>query len=131
MSGRFNLICVLDFEASCDTEEQMRRGEMEIIEFPSVLLDIENNTIISEFQQFVKLNKYQKVSGYCTQVTGITQEKLDNEGRLFAEVFHNHQEWLRSFGIPEQKNCLFVTCGDWDLKTMLPRQVDNSISYLI
>lgn len=117
-------ICVLDFEATCDTKQQMNRGDMEIIEFPSVLIDCAQKKVVDQFQRFVITQKF-KVSQYCADLTGITQQQIDDQGVEFPTVLKEHQEWLNSHGIPQEKSVMFVTCGDWDLKTMLPRQVSN------
>eukprot|EP00339_Tiarina_fusa_P029321 CAMPEP_0117080068 /NCGR_PEP_ID=MMETSP0472-20121206/56500_1 /TAXON_ID=693140 ORGANISM="Tiarina fusus, Strain LIS" /NCGR_SAMPLE_ID=MMETSP0472 /ASSEMBLY_ACC=CAM_ASM_000603 /LENGTH=136 /DNA_ID=CAMNT_0004807571 /DNA_START=16 /DNA_END=423 /DNA_ORIENTATION=+ len=121
MSVEFDYICVLDFEATCNTKQEMNRGDMEIIEFPSVLLDCKTLKVVSEFQKFVKTQKF-PVSQYCTDLTGITQSQIDELGLPFIDVLTQHQEWLQSHGIPDTKSVMFVTCGDWDLKTMLPQQ---------
>ena len=117
----FDLICVLDFEATCDTEGRMRRMDMEIIEFPSVLIDSSTMEVVDEFQRFVTPLKY-GVSPFCTELTGITQQTIDENGRPFLEVLQEHQEWLRSH-TGSTKSVIVLTCGDWDLKTMLPIQV--------
>lgn len=44
----------------------------------------------------------------------------------FPEVWRRYHEFLASHGLldPEAKDThVFVTCGDWDLKQMLPRQL--------
>ena len=81
----YDYFCVLDFEATCNTKEQMNRGDMEIIEFPSVLLKQDTLEKIDEFQRFVKTRKF-PVSQYCTDVTGITQQQIDDEGLDFETV---------------------------------------------
>ena len=53
----------------------------------------------------------------------------------FATVFHKFNNWLVDQGMiacnkdnldEENTNFTFVTCGDWDLKYMLPNQCDTS-----
>lgn len=54
-----------------------------------------------------------------------TVDKAD----IFPEVWKRFQEFLESHGFldPEKTNThIFVTCGDWDLKTMLPKQLVTS-----
>ena len=65
-------LCVLDFEATCETREQMQKGDMEIIEFPTVLVNLRTMQREAEFQRFVHTKRF-PVSPYCTEVTGITQ----------------------------------------------------------
>jgi inhibitor of KinA sporulation pathway (predicted exonuclease) len=93
---------------------------MEVIEFPSVLIDLNTNSIVAEFQRFVKPLVHPQLSHFCTALTGITQQTVDAQGVSFAQALNAHSEWLKSFAPLDQ--IVFVTCGDWDLKTMLPGQ---------
>jgi len=94
-------ICVLDFEATCDNKTHIPH---EIIEFPSVLVKISDGiiTYISEFQLYClpKINPI--LSNYCMQLTGITQEQVNN-GVSFAEALQRHLQWLK-LNIPDFKN---------------------------
>ena len=117
-------ICVLDFEATCN--ENGDKHVNEIIEFPSTLYHwqlLENNfQEISRYQDYIKPIKNTKLTKYCTDLTGITQEKVDN-GVLFSESFRNHYDWLKKTINPVLLDycTTFVTCGNWDLQTMLPK----------
>jgi len=114
----FPLICVLDFEASCD--DNVQYFDNEIIEFPSVLLQFDNDTccynIVSEFKQYCKPLFKPIVPKFTTELTGITQEQIDNGGN-FPDVLDDHYKWLNGFGQDEQ--IMFVTCGNSDLKTFM------------
>lgn len=48
------------------------------------------------------------------------QEEV-NSAKVFKEVFKEFREWMEE-KVGLDKQFLFVTCGDWDLKTMLPSQ---------
>lgn len=117
-------ICVLDFEANC--VESNDRSVNEIIEFPSVLYHwnlLENDfKEVSRYQDYVKPIKNPKLSKYCTDLTGITQEQVDN-GISFPESFRGHYDWLKKNINPVLLDycTTFVTCGNWDLETMLPK----------
>ncbi len=119
-------ICVLDFEATC-IESPNVLEPLEIIEFPSVLLEASADakvlTIISQFQAYVKPRSNPTLTPFCTQLTGITQSMVD-AGVPFLDALACHTRWLTdSLGeVPTPDNVLFITCGDWDLKTMLPIQ---------
>jgi ERI1 exoribonuclease 3 len=116
-------LVVLDFEATC--QEGRRIQPQEIIEFPCVLLDCRNLTVAGEFHHYVRPVHHPKLTPFCTQLTGITQEMVD-DGKPIANVFTELEAWLVARGLLEagtgKKLCkfLFVTCGDWDLKTALP-----------
>jgi len=119
----YDYYVILDFEATCDVNNRGMKTQ-EIIEFPSVLLDAKKNEIINEFQAYLKPVHEPILSDFCIQLTGIQQSWVD-EGYLFPVALENYQNWLISNGLHlEEKNFTIITCGDWDLKTMLPLQCD-------
>jgi inhibitor of KinA sporulation pathway (predicted exonuclease) len=120
----FDYFCVLDFEATC--QESNKDYTMEIIEFPVVMIDTQPLLIESTFQMYVKPIINPTLSDYCTQLTGITQETVDS-AYVFADVMGAFTSWISHFyATVPQSNILFITCGDWDLKTMLPNQCKMS-----
>lgn len=124
-------ICVLDFEATCDDDMKASKMDHEIIEFPSVLLKYENKKIerIAEIQMFCKPKNTPTLTKFCTDLTGIVQEQVD-QGITFPEAFYNHLTWLRSNITNFEHefsdgNVFILTCGRWDLETMLPKEYKN------
>lgn len=119
-------LCVLDFEATCWKDE--KAGDRpEIIEFPSVLIEIDINKnikYISEFRKFVKPVQFPKLTSFCTELTGITQSDVDNAD-IFNVVYYEHYNWLNEH-VPSDSKFFFVTHGNWDLLTMLPLQTKKS-----
>jgi len=120
----FDYICVLDFEATCDDKIRL---EQEIIEFPGVLIDVKERKIISEHQNYVRPVINPKLTQFCIELTGIQQEWVD-KAPVFRDAYANYEKWLADNGIPRDDHqkgpsLAFVTCGDWDLKTMLPSQI--------
>jgi inhibitor of KinA sporulation pathway (predicted exonuclease) len=126
---------VLDFEATCD--EAAEAGEatfplhlQEIIEFPCVLLDARQNppVIVSETQAYVRPIAIPRLTRFCTDLTGITQATVD-AGMTFEEAMRSNCAWLRANHLdpnnPNRPDARFavVTCGNWDLESMLPRQL--------
>ena len=118
MNSSFQYAVVLDFEATCDNNLQPQ--PQEIIEFPSVLVELQSLSTIDEFSSFVRPQHHPILSYFCTELTSIDQHDVD-QAQSFAEVFVQHQNWLQSHGLTPD-NALLVTCGDWDLKSMLPAQ---------
>ena len=41
----------------------------------------------------------------------------------FPVAHENLLHWMKRNGCDDYEKCLFLTCGDWDLKTMLPAQM--------
>ena len=124
MPPRF--VCVLDFEATCDSPVQLPQPE--IIEFPSVLLELVNDKYVvkSEFQKFLKPQVNPLLTAFCIELTGITQFQIDS-GIPFVDAVSLHQKWLTDCigsdpNLLEPSEFITVTCGDWDIRTMLPAQ---------
>lgn len=109
---------ILDFESTCDDQKPIQ--PQEIIEFPSVLLDLETSQIVDEFESFVRPVHHPTLTPFCRELTSIQQSDVAR-AKPFAEVFEQHQAWLRRHDLTAD-NALFVTCGDWDLNVMLPTQ---------
>ncbi len=110
---------VLDFEATC--LEGGAPDPQEIIEFPSVLVDLAESRVVDEFESFVRPAAHPALSPFCTELTSITQGQVD-VAPVFPEVFVAHARWLTRHGLTPD-NAVFVTCGDWDLARMLPAQL--------
>ena len=114
MSVRYLL--VLDFEATCS--ETLPRDEMEIIEWPVVVIDVVAGTIVAEFHSYIRPTRHGGVlAPFCTSLTGITQAVVDG-----APTFLDGYRDAQAFCAPYLEDGLFVTCGDWDLNAMLPTQ---------
>lgn len=113
-------VCVLDFEATCWEDS----NNHEIIEFPSVLLRWDGDKIeeIGRIQQYVKPKSNPVVSAFCQDLTGISQDTVNN-GIELKTAIKTHSQWLQDFA--QHDEITIVTCGHWDLKTMLPSDLKN------
>lgn len=109
---------VLDFEANCSKKDAK---DHEIIEFPCVLIDSHTNKTIDEFRSFVKLVKHKKLSQFIKDLTHITDEQI-NTGLEWSDCLKQLEAWCKKHGLNDG-NTMIVTCGSWDLMTMLPRQL--------
>jgi ribA/ribD-fused uncharacterized protein len=118
--GKIDCFAVLDFEATC--EDGVTWEPQEVIELPLVLVDAVTGAKVSEFRTYVRPVHRPRLTAFCTSLTGIQQSSVDGAPR-WKEAFTRAQAWLASelarLGF---QNCTLVTCGDWDLKTMLPKQ---------
>uniref|UniRef100_A0A6B2LE73 Exonuclease domain-containing protein n=1 Tax=Arcella intermedia TaxID=1963864 RepID=A0A6B2LE73_9EUKA len=111
----------MDFEATCD--DKAPPFPQEVIEFPSVIIDAKTFQTISEFESFVKPVHHPTLTPFCKTLTTITQDQV-NGAPEFIKVFESHQAWLKENGLSlSGENWSFVSCGDWDLRTMLPTQL--------
>lgn len=121
---KFDHFLVLDFEATCDSPRQV--DPMEIIEFPVIKVNAETFELEETFHHFVRPVRNPELSTFCTQLTGIVQDMVNNE-ETFPVVFHKFNKWLEEVGLLTSdnrylKSFTFVTCGNWDLQIMLPEQ---------
>lgn len=132
MRPRF--VCVLDFEATCDNGRVRINGrpvDHEIIEFPSVLYELTYEggedapkitaTKIAELEQYVRTLD-NPVTKFCTKLTGITPEHLI-DAPAFPEAMERHWEWLKELIGHRSETCVIMTCGEWDLEYMLPKDL--------
>lgn len=117
--------CVLDFEANCSDKNTR---DHEIIEFPAVLIDATTGKTISEFRQFVKTIYTGQVSKFITELTHITDKDLKS-ALTWQQTLIQFEEWCDKYNVTA-KTTTMITCGDWDLKTMLPRQMMITGLYL-
>ena len=111
-----DFLIILDFEANC-SDDKRKPVPLEIIEFPCVVYDIKNNRIKREldFVTFCKIKT--PITKFCTELTTITQ-KMSDSGINLEKVLELNEEWLHKNKLEKS---IFVTCGDWDLKTALPK----------
>lgn len=121
-------LLVLDFEATCNETGPAPKPQ-EIIEFPTLMVNARTGQVENEFHFYIKPDVHPTLSSFCTELTGITQGMVD-AGISLNEVLVRHQEWLLesntvplSQAKPGMSKFLYVTCGDWDLLTCLPRQL--------
>lgn len=83
---------IVDLEATCwETGNNPKR--MEIIEIGAVLLASSSGPVESDFASFVRPVVSRKLSDFCTQLTSIQQEEVD-QAEFFWEVFPRFVEWI-------------------------------------
>lgn len=114
-------LLILDFEANCSKDKLIY--PQEIIEFPIIPFNTESGQI----EEKKKFHHYCRASipitKFCTDLTGISQSMVD-EGTDFKIVLKLLQKWLLKHNfvnpITYETNFNWVTCGNWDLQTVLP-----------
>ncbi|PAV70389.1 hypothetical protein WR25_06427 [Diploscapter pachys] len=115
----FDYLLVLDFEATCIENDKIQPVQ-EIIEFPVIAINTDGWKETAIFHQYVKPTVNPILTTYCTSLTGIIQEMVDN-GKTLSEVLEDFDFWLEENQI-KQTNFTFVSCGDWDLQLALPSE---------
>jgi inhibitor of KinA sporulation pathway (predicted exonuclease) len=121
-------VVVLDFEkALLEIVESKSQVDptfpCEIIEFPSVLVDLETGRRLSSFRRIVKPKLHPTITPATTKLTSITQKQVDEEGVHFKQAFDawhmQMQVWQGQYG-----PLLLATCGDMDMETSFPTQLE-------
>ena len=69
----FTDFLVYDFEAT--TDEARKLIPVELIEFSCCLLDAQSLTVTAEFQVYLRPTENPILTAFCTQLTGITQDR--------------------------------------------------------
>ena len=112
----YQYFLVLDFEGNCNEQKTI---PMEIIEFPILKVNAETFDVETTFHQYVEpLNDITKLT---TGITGITADMVKGKPDL-EKTLELVDEWMDENLIREGATFIFVTCGDWDLKTQLPQE---------
>jgi 3'-5' exoribonuclease 1 len=83
---------IVDLEATC-WEKGTSREKMEIIEIGAVLLASGTGPVSKEFVSFIKPVATQELSAFCTELTTIRQEDVD-QAEYFWTVFPQFVEWI-------------------------------------
>ncbi|KAM9305526.1 ERI1 exoribonuclease 2 [Gastrophryne carolinensis] len=126
----FQYLIIIDFESTC-WKDTKHYGQ-EIIEFPAVLLNTSSGEIESEFHTYVQPQEHPILSNFCTELTGIQQQQVD-DGVPLKICLSQFSNWIQKLQkdrgiifpsvlpIPStgQKMCAFVTWSDWDLGVCL------------
>lgn len=118
-------VVVLDFEAVCVEDHLPKPKPQEIIEFPAIIFDLTQQMTIDVFHYYIKPQVHSKLSNFCINLTGISQNQVDN-GISLQDALERHNEWLIINGLVEKvtnkklKRWAYLTCGEWDLFTCLP-----------
>ena len=72
--GSFTHWLVMDYEATC--EKDAKAWPNEIIEWPCVLVDCASGKVVDEFRSMVRPTERPTLTGFCTELTSITQGQV-------------------------------------------------------
>ncbi|XP_065076900.1 3'-5' exonuclease Snipper [Ochlerotatus camptorhynchus] len=129
----FRYIIVIDFEATCWAKDDQKWKKNEIIEFPAVLINLTNGKIESEFRQYVMPIENPRLSDFCTELTGIRQDQVD-DGVPLHTCLSLFNKWMKQtvddhmLILPKSNpdnqtgNVALATWSDWDFGTCLSKE---------
>ena len=107
MKKKLDRIIVIDVESTCwEDKDEAKRNTSEIIQIGVAALDV-NTLTITQSSEFMVQAAHSKVSPFCTKLTGITQEDVD-EGVSFQEALSSLVE---EFEIDQRP---WASYGDYD-----------------
>lgn len=118
--NELHFYCVIDFEGTCEEDNPLGYVH-EIIEFPAVLVDANTLEVVSEFHEFVKPQQKPKLSQFCQNLTGVTQEIVDSADH-FPAVLFKFQQWLTGHELGTKYKFGVVTDGPWDMSRFFSTQ---------
>lgn len=110
---------IFDLEATC--EKDNKNFPNEIIEIGAVKIN-DKKEILGVFNIFVKPKINPQLTGFCKELTSITQQDVDN-AQLFAIAIKEFKEWIG--------NEPFVLCswGFYDKKQIEKDSVRHGLSH--
>ena len=82
---------ILDLEATCWKDRSLP-NQSEIIEIGAVKIN-ERREVLGEFNEFIKPKLHPILSGFCTELTTITQSEID-QAMDFKTVITNFWNWI-------------------------------------
>lgn len=82
---------VLDLEATC-WKERSKGKQHEIIEIGALAIS-EEGKVLGEFSEFIRPVIHPELSPFCTELTSITQDQVD-EAKTFPSVIQEFQDWI-------------------------------------
>jgi len=82
---------ILDLEATCWKDKNVNK-QNEIIEIGALKIDKEGS-IQGEFSAFINPKLHPKLSGFCKELTTITQEEID-AAAPFSVVIEKFKKWI-------------------------------------
>ena len=101
-------LLIVDLEATCWDRGKHRPGLMETIEIGAVLVDAEQLEELTSFERFVRPVRRPVLSAFCTELTGIRQEHVQEADR-FPDVFRAFLEWMG-----DTTDLTFASWGEYD-----------------
>lgn len=124
-------ICFMDFEYTCtgDTEYDFDNDKVEIISIAGVIID-KNNQTVDEFHEIVRPIKNVVIHPFCTELTGITQDMVD-DANFFSSVSENFMEFISPY---ENESLYFYSWGNTDAiaieKTLQINRYNGDFEYV-
>ncbi|KAI8805255.1 ribonuclease H-like domain-containing protein, partial [Cladochytrium replicatum] len=121
----YEVLVALDLESTCDenhsnpSDVKVPRDQGEIIELSFAVISVAQLRVVHQQQIFVRPEQT-PLTAFCTQLTGITQETIDENGVSLAEALGILDGFIKSN--VGDRPFSFVCHGEWDLRYQLSRE---------
>jgi len=115
-------ILVVDLEATCWDDRETTVHDMDIIEFGCVIAE-DNGKILDHFGTLVRPTLNPLLSGFCTQLTTITQKDVDS-APPYPDACRLIDEWLDG----REKGLIWGSWGGYDRNQLLAEQSRHAIA---
>lgn len=102
---------VVDLEATCCDRKTIPQTQREIIEIGAVMVNADFQ-VESEFQSFVKPVTNPQLTPFCTQLTNITQDCVD-QAPYYPRAIAQFSQWMAAY--PQR---VFCAWGDFDRRQL-------------
>jgi inhibitor of KinA sporulation pathway (predicted exonuclease) len=109
---RYDYYLVIDLEASCCDQGTIPVGKTEIIEIGAVMADARSLQPVDDFGWFVRPVRNPQLTVFCTELTSITQEDVDNAAE-FPDVLDQLVQWKTKY-----RNHVFCSWGEYDRRQL-------------
>lgn len=109
-------------------------------EIGAVILDVDTGSIVERFQRYIRPKMFPELSDYCTNMTGITQEMIE-QAEIFEPVYVAFLTWINQnilkygllFASPTSKraaitgpNTTFCSWSNWDLNFYFQTELERA-----
>lgn len=141
MASKYPGYIIFDLELTCwdirnpnykpsEEEKFKQNNEMEIIEIGAVKTDL-NFNIIDRFDIFCKPIKNPILSRFCTNLTSITQDYIDNNAYTFTLAYKKFAQWSHRFNNNRKLPIAYIGWGSGDGPALIKACQNNKIGCII
>lgn len=91
-------ILIIDIECTCNDDPQLPKEKVEIIEIGAVVcrLSTDSFSVLDTLQLYVQPEFTQRLTDFCTALTGIQQQQVDS-APLLHTALKKLEDWLSTF----------------------------------
>lgn len=112
------MVVIFDIESSCEDKRINSSYNMETIEIGAV--KVKDKEIVDEFQMFIEPEYVDKLTDYCTNLTGLTYEDIEGSPK-FTEAILSFHEFIEDSDI--------YSCGNFDKKFLIRELKEKGSTY--